>query len=92
MRKIALGLIVAMMLLPVASFAQTNAQTQLPTPPASWVTFMKAQKAKRTAFFKELKAEMDDFLSAHPDAQAYLKVLRAAHPPKLHVTPTATKT
>ena len=91
MRKIALGLIVSMMLLPVASFAQTSAQTQLPTPPASWVAFMKAENAKRIAFFKELKAEKEAFLNAHPDAQAYLIKAQKSHSLKTHATPTATK-
>ena len=89
MRKILLGSIASLLLLPAASFAQTT-----PQPPASWVAFQKEESAKRVAFFEQMQADRKAFLDANPDvknyleerraaAQARMEAWRAAHPTKI---------
>jgi hypothetical protein len=73
MRKIFLGLIASLTLLPAASFAQTT-----PQPPASWVAFKQAEHAKQVAFFQQIKADREAFLSANPDVKTYLQQLHAS--------------
>jgi len=77
MKKISLALIVSLLLFPLISFAQSSSTT-IPTPPASWVAFQQQEHAKRIAFFNQLKADRDAFLSANPDAQTYVNQLRAS--------------
>jgi hypothetical protein len=72
MKKISLGLIASMTLLSVISFAQTT-----PQPPASWIAFLKDESTKRAAFFQQMHADRQAFLSSHPDAQAYLDQMKA---------------
>jgi len=92
MKRMICGLVVALMILPGISFAQSTTQTA-PTPPASWTTFLQQENAKRAAFFKQMKEDRDAFLKSNPDAQAYLDKMRtlaqaraqawrAAHPRK----------
>jgi len=68
-----LGLIVSMMFMPAVSFAQSTPQA-----PASWIAFQQQENAKRSAFFKEMKADRDAFLSSNPEVKAYLEQVRAA--------------
>jgi hypothetical protein len=72
MKRMFLALIASMMLLPAISFAETT-----PPAPAAWVTFQNEENAKKAAFFKQLKADMDAFLSSHPEVKAYLDQLHA---------------
>ena len=72
MKKITLGLIASLLLLPVISFAQT-----LPPAPDSWVAFQKVERAKKVAFYKQMRADVDTFLRDHPDAKEYLTQVRA---------------
>lgn len=94
MKKIALGLIASLILLPVICFAQV-----MPQPPASWIAFQKQEKAKRDAFFQELNADRQAFLNANPDVQTYFQQMQAAnkaqhvawlasHPRRTTITPT----
>ena len=97
MKKITCAMIASLILIPVISFAQSS---QTPAqPPASWVAFMKQENVKRSAFFQQMKADRDAFLSANPDVKAYLDQMRAnaqtrmaawraAHPPRHAATPT----
>ena len=68
-----LGLIASILLLPVISFGQ-----ETPQAPASWIAFQKEQSDKRIAFFQQMKADRDAFLSAHPEAKAYLEQMHVA--------------
>jgi len=84
MKKISLGLIVSMMILPVFSFAQTDSPSSLqtdtqtiPKEPASLVAFNKEEMAKRSALDKQIEADREAFFSAHPDAKAYVEELKA---------------
>ena len=77
MKKISWGLIAALILLPVISFAQTNSQNML-KPPASWIAFQKKEHAKQAAFLKQIRAETDAFINANPDVKAYVERARAA--------------
>jgi hypothetical protein len=88
MKKMTLVLMASLVLLPVISFAQTTPQA-----PASWVAFQKQERSKMTAFFQEMKADRDAFLSSNPEVKTYLQEMqttakarmaawRAAHPLK----------
>ncbi len=74
MGKMTLGIIASILLLPVPSFAQTT-----PQPPASWVAFKQAEHTKQVAFFAQLKADRNAFLSVHPEVKSYLAQLHAAN-------------
>jgi hypothetical protein len=73
MKKMTLALIASMILLPVISFGQVN-----PTPPASWVAFQKQESAKRAVFYAQMKADMQTFLSEHPEVKSYFAEVRAS--------------
>ena len=73
MKKISLGLLACTLLLTSISFAQT-----IPQAPASWIAFQKEENAKRAAFFQEMRADREAFLSSNPDAKEYLDAVRAA--------------
>lgn len=84
MQKLALGLIASLLLLPIVSFAQTSpttnttSSTTMPKPPASWIAFQQQENVKRAAFFKQMQADRNAFLSANPDAKSFLDQMRAA--------------
>jgi len=77
MKQITCTFIAALMLLTGISFAQTTTTQTAPQPPASWVAFQQQENAKRAAFFKQLSADRKAFLSANPDAKAYMDQMRA---------------
>jgi hypothetical protein len=74
MKRISLGLIASMLLLPAVSFAQLNTSTP---PPASWVAFQKEENAKRAAFFQQMETDRTAFLNANPDVKAWLEEMKA---------------
>jgi len=95
MKRLAITFVILLLLCPNISFAQSSS---IPKPPASWIAFQQEENAKRTAFFKQMKADRDAFLSSNPDAKAYLDQMqayakehfaawRAAHPRKIVTTP-----
>ena len=73
MKKTTLALIASMILLPVISFGQVN-----PQPPAAWVAFQKEESVKRAAFYAQMKADMQTFLSEHPEVKAYFAEVRSS--------------
>jgi hypothetical protein len=80
MQKIILGSALSLILLSTTAFAQT---TPTPQPPDSWVAFQKDQAAKRAAFAQQMKADRDAFISAHPEAKAYLEQIKTANKARL---------
>lgn len=74
MKKMTLGLLSLLILLPMISYAQT-----VPQAPSAWVSFQKEQNDKRAAFFKEMRAEKEAFISAHPEVKTYLDQIHEAN-------------